>query len=232
MHSSICSLTPLQIILSSFFGSIRRKYCVLHPTQMSSLDVGDIQIRKRLDLICPNASLCPNSCWTWGSHWKYKTPVWNNSAVMKIPKDIISAVGFHSLYMRILLVGMFLWQSIILSSPKNTTFFLPTKSFLQAVEGHFAACFSSAGLLYVGFSACMFGLYSFMPVVIKKTSATAVNLSLLTADLYSLFCGLFLFHYKVCGNQRCIWGIAVCLKKHQCRTRKQKKPPGFARSKQ
>ncbi|KAJ8779785.1 hypothetical protein J1605_012272 [Eschrichtius robustus] len=53
------------------------------------------------------------------------------------------------------------------------------------------------GLLYVGFSACMFGLYSFMPVVIKKTSATSVNLSLLTADLYSLFCGLFLFHYKL-----------------------------------
>ncbi|XP_073931785.1 solute carrier family 35 member F1 isoform X1 [Castor canadensis] len=55
------------------------------------------------------------------------------------------------------------------------------------------------GLLYVGFSACMFGLYSFMPVVIKKTSATSVNLSLLTADLYSLFCGLFLFHYKFSG---------------------------------
>lgn len=55
------------------------------------------------------------------------------------------------------------------------------------------------GLLYVGFSACMFGLYSFMPVVIKKTSATSVNLSLLTADLYTLFCGLFLFHYKFSG---------------------------------
>ncbi|XP_058029093.1 solute carrier family 35 member F1 [Ahaetulla prasina] len=55
------------------------------------------------------------------------------------------------------------------------------------------------GLLYVGFSACMFGLYSFMPVVIKKTSATAVNLSLLTADLYSLFCGFFLFYYKFSG---------------------------------
>ncbi|KPP68075.1 hypothetical protein Z043_113271, partial [Scleropages formosus] len=52
------------------------------------------------------------------------------------------------------------------------------------------------GLLYVGFSACMFGLYSFMPVVIRRTSAAAVNLSLLTADLYSLFCGLFLFQYK------------------------------------
>nr|XP_020467164.1 solute carrier family 35 member F1 isoform X2 [Monopterus albus] len=52
------------------------------------------------------------------------------------------------------------------------------------------------GLLYVGFSAFMFILYSFMPVVVKRTSATSVNLSLLTADLYSLFCGLFLFHYK------------------------------------
>ncbi|XP_029281133.1 solute carrier family 35 member F1 [Cottoperca gobio] len=55
------------------------------------------------------------------------------------------------------------------------------------------------GLLYVGFSAFMFGLYSFMPVVIKRTSATSVNLSLLTADLYSFFCGLFLFHYKFSG---------------------------------
>ncbi|KAI5615078.1 solute carrier family 35 member F1 [Silurus asotus] len=52
------------------------------------------------------------------------------------------------------------------------------------------------GLLYIGFSACMFGLYSFMPVVIKRTSAATVNLSLLTADLYSLFCGFFLFQYK------------------------------------
>ncbi|KAA8583222.1 hypothetical protein FQN60_015768 [Etheostoma spectabile] len=55
------------------------------------------------------------------------------------------------------------------------------------------------GLLYVGFSAFMFGLYSFMPVVIKRTSATSVNLSLLTADLYCFFCGLFLFHYKFSG---------------------------------
>ncbi|XP_034436367.1 solute carrier family 35 member F1 isoform X1 [Hippoglossus hippoglossus] len=55
------------------------------------------------------------------------------------------------------------------------------------------------GLLYVAFSGFMFGLYSFMPVVIKRTSATSVNLSLLTADLYSLFCGIFLFHYKFSG---------------------------------
>ncbi|XP_067280387.1 solute carrier family 35 member F2 [Pseudorasbora parva] len=54
-------------------------------------------------------------------------------------------------------------------------------------------------LLFVAYTLCMYGLYSFMPVVVKMTSATAVNLSLLTADLFSLFCGLFLFHYKFTG---------------------------------
>ncbi|KAJ8410808.1 hypothetical protein AAFF_G00187650 [Aldrovandia affinis] len=38
-----------------------------------------------------------------------------------------------------------------------------------------------------------------MPVVVKLSSATAVNLSLLTADLFSLFCGLFLFQYAFSG---------------------------------
>ncbi|XP_061610066.1 solute carrier family 35 member F1-like isoform X2 [Phyllopteryx taeniolatus] len=52
------------------------------------------------------------------------------------------------------------------------------------------------GLLYVAFSAFMFSLYSLMPLVMKKTSATWINLSLLTAHLYSLLCGLFLFHYR------------------------------------
>ncbi|KAI4886839.1 hypothetical protein NFI96_018403 [Prochilodus magdalenae] len=51
-------------------------------------------------------------------------------------------------------------------------------------------------LLFVAFMLCMYGLYSFMPVVIKMTSATAVNLSLLTADLFSLLCGIFLFQFK------------------------------------
>uniref|UniRef100_A0A8D0LA35 Solute carrier family 35 member F2 n=1 Tax=Sphenodon punctatus TaxID=8508 RepID=A0A8D0LA35_SPHPU len=52
-------------------------------------------------------------------------------------------------------------------------------------------------LLFTAFALCMFGLYSFMPIVIKVTSATSVNLGILTADLYSLFFGLFLFGYKV-----------------------------------
>lgn len=51
-------------------------------------------------------------------------------------------------------------------------------------------------MLFVVYALCMYALYSFMPVVVKLTSATAVNLSLLTADLFSLFCGLFLFDYK------------------------------------
>ncbi|XP_061104599.1 solute carrier family 35 member F2-like isoform X1 [Conger conger] len=54
-------------------------------------------------------------------------------------------------------------------------------------------------LLFAIYGLCMFALYSFMPVVIKLSSATAVNLSLLTADLFSLFCGLYLFHYTFSG---------------------------------
>lgn len=38
-----------------------------------------------------------------------------------------------------------------------------------------------------------------MPLVIKVTSATSVNLGILTADLYSLFFGLFLFGYTFSG---------------------------------
>ncbi|XP_060754055.1 solute carrier family 35 member F2 [Neoarius graeffei] len=54
-------------------------------------------------------------------------------------------------------------------------------------------------LLLCGFAACMYTLYSCMPVVISMSSATAVNLSLLTTDLFSLFCGLFLFQYNFSG---------------------------------
>ncbi|CAI5692699.1 unnamed protein product [Oreochromis niloticus] len=55
------------------------------------------------------------------------------------------------------------------------------------------------GLLFAAFALCMYALYSFMPIVIKLSSATSVNLSLLTADLFSLFCGIFLFHYNFSG---------------------------------
>uniref|UniRef100_H3C9R4 Solute carrier family 35 member F2 n=1 Tax=Tetraodon nigroviridis TaxID=99883 RepID=H3C9R4_TETNG len=51
-------------------------------------------------------------------------------------------------------------------------------------------------LLFSAYALCMYGLYSCMPVVVKLSSATSVNLSLLTADLFSLFCGIFLFQYS------------------------------------
>lgn len=60
-----------------------------------------------------------------------------------------------------------------------------------------AAVSVPSGLLFSAYALCMYGLYSCMPVVVRRSSATAVNLSLLTADLFSLFCGVFLFQYKV-----------------------------------
>uniref|UniRef100_A0A3Q4HFB4 Solute carrier family 35 member F2 n=1 Tax=Neolamprologus brichardi TaxID=32507 RepID=A0A3Q4HFB4_NEOBR len=46
---------------------------------------------------------------------------------------------------------------------------------------------------------CFYSYSGFMPIVIKLSSATSVNLSLLTADLFGLFCGIFLFHYNFSG---------------------------------
>ena len=54
-----------------------------------------------------------------------------------------------------------------------------------------------AALSLLGFAACLFALYSLMPIVISHTSAAAVNLNLLSADFYALLLGLFIFHYKV-----------------------------------
>ncbi|XP_068600931.1 solute carrier family 35 member F2-like [Brachionichthys hirsutus] len=50
-------------------------------------------------------------------------------------------------------------------------------------------------MLFALYVLCMFALYSLMPLVVQMSSATTVNLSLLTADLFSLFCDIFLFGY-------------------------------------
>ncbi|XP_068615643.1 solute carrier family 35 member F2-like [Brachionichthys hirsutus] len=52
------------------------------------------------------------------------------------------------------------------------------------------------GLLLAAYALCLYALYSCMPIVMKMSSATAVNLSLLTADLFSLFAGIFIFRYN------------------------------------
>lgn len=51
------------------------------------------------------------------------------------------------------------------------------------------------GGVLLGFTMCMFILYTCMPLVMKMSSAATVNLSILTADLYALFVGIYLFHY-------------------------------------
>ena len=53
-----------------------------------------------------------------------------------------------------------------------------------------------AGLL-AGFALAQFAFYVMMPVVVRVTSATSVNLSLLTSDFFSLIAGILLFHFKV-----------------------------------
>lgn len=58
-------------------------------------------------------------------------------------------------------------------------------------------CLWFSAFYIVGFAICLFLLYNLMPIAMQFSSATVVNLSLLTADFYSLLCGIFLFHYKV-----------------------------------
>lgn len=52
------------------------------------------------------------------------------------------------------------------------------------------------GLLFAGYASCLFAFYSAMTFVVLHSSATSVVLGLLTADIYTLFIGRFLFGYK------------------------------------
>ena len=56
---------------------------------------------------------------------------------------------------------------------------------------------SAVGGLFSGFGVSLFLFYSLTPWVIRMSSAVVLNLSLLTADFYTLIFGLFLFEYKV-----------------------------------
>jgi hypothetical protein len=52
--------------------------------------------------------------------------------------------------------------------------------------------------LFVVFALCLFSLYALVPVILLLTSATVLNLSMLTADFFSVLAGVYLFHYTVC----------------------------------
>ncbi|XP_065908175.1 solute carrier family 35 member F2-like [Dysidea avara] len=51
-------------------------------------------------------------------------------------------------------------------------------------------------LFYVGFALCLYCFYVMSPITMKYSSATLVNLSILTGNVYNLCWGLFLFNYK------------------------------------
>ena len=55
----------------------------------------------------------------------------------------------------------------------------------------------SAPLLFILYAASQTLYYVIAALVMKISGATAFNLSILTADFYSLIIGIFLFHYKV-----------------------------------
>ncbi|XP_041355023.1 solute carrier family 35 member F1-like [Gigantopelta aegis] len=51
-------------------------------------------------------------------------------------------------------------------------------------------------LPWLGFLACQFLLYTCMAIIIKYTSATMANISILSADFYTVILGIFIFKYQ------------------------------------
>lgn len=49
----------------------------------------------------------------------------------------------------------------------------------------------------MGFAFAQFAFYLVAALVMKLSGATSYNLSILTADFYSLIVGIYLFQYKV-----------------------------------
>nr|XP_043613983.1 solute carrier family 35 member F1-like [Erigeron canadensis] len=56
---------------------------------------------------------------------------------------------------------------------------------------------SGAVLPYAGFAAAMFLFYSGVPVLLKISGSTMLNLSLLTSDMWSVLIRIFVYHEKV-----------------------------------
>ncbi|KAK8585491.1 hypothetical protein V6N13_050470 [Hibiscus sabdariffa] len=56
---------------------------------------------------------------------------------------------------------------------------------------------AGAAFPFFGFSLAMFLFYSFVPVLLKMTGATMLNLSLLTSDMWAVVIRIFAYHEKV-----------------------------------
>lgn len=55
---------------------------------------------------------------------------------------------------------------------------------------------STVGLM-LGYAACLFAIYSLVPIVLVMSGATFLNLSLLTSDVLAIIVGVLLFHYTL-----------------------------------
>ncbi|KAK8548328.1 hypothetical protein V6N12_061243 [Hibiscus sabdariffa] len=56
---------------------------------------------------------------------------------------------------------------------------------------------AGAAFPFFGFSLAMFLFYSFVPVLLKMTGSTMLNLSLLTSDMWAVVIRIFAYHEKV-----------------------------------
>ncbi|CAN4099095.1 unnamed protein product [Withania somnifera] len=56
---------------------------------------------------------------------------------------------------------------------------------------------AGAALPFVGFALAMFLFYSFVPILLKRSGATMLNLALLTSDMWAVLIRVFVYHQKV-----------------------------------
>ncbi|GAB5360862.1 hypothetical protein AAMO2058_000663800 [Amorphochlora amoebiformis] len=64
-------------------------------------------------------------------------------------------------------------------------------------------------IYFIGFNLCLLGMYLSVPVILETSSAAFMNLSLLTADFYSLVVALLLFSAKPSVLYFAAFGIIV-----------------------
>ena len=63
-------------------------------------------------------------------------------------------------------------------------------------------------VLLLAFAIAQFTFYSCLPYLLKMASATALNLSLLATDYYTIVAGIVFFNYKVCGYGRILFRVS------------------------
>lgn len=76
-------------------------------------------------------------------------------------------------------------------------YFVLCRCFVERLSLASAVWSSTSVVSLMVFVACLVLFYSLMPFVLKASGAVVVNLSLLTADIFTLVFGIFLFKFHV-----------------------------------